>query len=285
MSAPVSNQTKRKLPTTVQMINEALLQSDQRKGTTLRSIYTYIEEKYSLDLSKRRVNFAKKHLVALMESKELTNLTATGLRGHFKLTNKKSFERSVNVRSKRKKKQLPAVSATALQDPLPPSQVYELEERIPAPGKRKKHLNVLPPPQLPTLRKRPPAPIPTPTQNEAITLEECIPPPSSQVYEYTEEVPVIRRKPGKSKNLNVLKNRILQRNFQRELDSPMVPIRASTPIERLRFPLAPRKSKSASRSPTVADVEMTPRTSLSDKRKRLRRIQNTPDLLHDLSSS
>lgn len=82
---------KKPLPTTTKMVDEALIALHSKSGVTLKQLTSYIVGKYVINLNSQRKALIRKRLYELRETGDISNLTGTGLTGHFTLADKKKF--------------------------------------------------------------------------------------------------------------------------------------------------------------------------------------------------
>ncbi|XP_013100986.2 histone H1, early embryonic-like [Stomoxys calcitrans] len=90
-SAMTSSINAKRLPTTVEMVKDGLIELHTSKGTSLQKLSSYIAGKYVINLTARRKSLIKKHLNELIESDDIINVSGKGLVGSFKISNIKKF--------------------------------------------------------------------------------------------------------------------------------------------------------------------------------------------------
>uniref|UniRef100_A0A034WAL2 Histone H1, gonadal n=1 Tax=Bactrocera dorsalis TaxID=27457 RepID=A0A034WAL2_BACDO len=76
------------LPTTVKMVEEAILALNSHRGFSLYKLKKYISEKYQLGLNPRRNNLIRTHLRAQLVDGTLINVSGKGLTGRMRVAAK-----------------------------------------------------------------------------------------------------------------------------------------------------------------------------------------------------
>lgn len=77
------------LPTTMKMVEEAIIALNSRRGFSLYKLKKYICEKYHIELNPKRINLIKNQLRALLSNGTLKNVTGKGLIGSMRIESKK----------------------------------------------------------------------------------------------------------------------------------------------------------------------------------------------------
>ncbi|XP_036324824.1 late histone H1-like [Rhagoletis pomonella] len=74
-----------RLPTTLEMVEEAILTLNTARGISLQKLKKYIIEKYQIEMSAKRYTMMKTHLYTLFSNGTLMTVTGRGLSGSFKI--------------------------------------------------------------------------------------------------------------------------------------------------------------------------------------------------------
>lgn len=80
--------TSTHLPTTVKMVEEAILALNTRRGFSLHRLKKYICDKYQLELNPQRNSLIRNYLRAQLANDTLINVTGKGLTGSLRVTAK-----------------------------------------------------------------------------------------------------------------------------------------------------------------------------------------------------
>ena len=105
VGAPKKLAAEKKVPShppTSEMVTEAITVLNDRKGTSLQAIKTYMDITYNVDMNRQAI-FIRKYIKAAVERKELLQTTGSGANGRFKLADKKKTSTELKKKAKQPK--------------------------------------------------------------------------------------------------------------------------------------------------------------------------------------
>ncbi|XP_011291617.2 uncharacterized protein LOC105261691 [Musca domestica] len=95
---------KKRLPTTSDMVDDALVNLQAKMGVSLKKITSYITGKYVISMSGRRNALIKQRLKHLMETKYVVNVTGVGLKGKIRIVSIAKFRKLIETQNSKEVK-------------------------------------------------------------------------------------------------------------------------------------------------------------------------------------